>query len=162
MDETFSYVSTEVTATSVNIDGSSDKFYRYKTPQLTIVIVGQGKMVKTYLTNVDLVAEKLHIQPDYIAAYIGYATSSKFNYDARDKNNKSKCYIAGGKSVVELSIIIGKMIQKIILCEKCKLPELRYNIATKGVTVKCDGCGEKYLLTSINAKFKKYMILHKP
>jgi translation initiation factor 2 beta subunit (eIF-2beta)/eIF-5 len=102
------------------------------------------------------------LQPDYIAAYIGYATSSKFNYDYKDKNNKTKCYISGRKSVSELSAIIAKMISQIVLCEKCHIPELRYNVASRGVTVKCDGCGHKYVLTSISSKFSKYMINNKP
>jgi hypothetical protein len=59
MEEIFSYVSKSQSAEMVNIDGSIDLFYRYKMPQLTIEVIGQGKMVKTFLTNIDSLAEKL-------------------------------------------------------------------------------------------------------
>jgi translation initiation factor 5 len=142
----------------INIDGSSDPFYRYKMPQIAFQVVGNGKMVKTYILNVDDVSKSLQIDPRYISAYIGYETSSKFAYDNKTSNNREKTYISGDFSVSKISMLIEGLIKKIIICRKCKLPELEYLLKKKDISVRCKSCGEAYNLSNVNSKFIKYMV----
>lgn len=142
----------------VNIDGSDDLFYRYKMPQLAFQVVGNGKMVKTYLVNVEDVAKSLHIDPRYISAYIGYETSSKFSYNNKTANSREKTYISGEFTADKISMLLESLIKKIIICRRCKLPELEYIIIKKDILARCKSCGERYTFTNINDKFIKYMI----
>ncbi len=166
MDSKLLYVvkvknSAQIKGKKINIDGSTDQFYRYKMTQLLIKIIGSGKMVKTIFVNNDDVARELHVQPDYISAYIGYMLSAKFKYDFKNKNEHDRAHISGDRSVDEISNVLEDMINKIVLCKTCRLPELSYCI-TKEVTVRCSSCGSKYELTKVHPKFIKYMILNKP
>jgi len=42
---------------------SDDPFYRYKTPQLVVQVIGNGKMIRTQFNNLEAVAKALKVCP---------------------------------------------------------------------------------------------------
>lgn len=147
MDANTLYVTFEK-AIKVNIDGSDDIFYRYKMLQLEVKHTGKDKMLKTIFPNIVKVAETLHTKPELIVAYIGYEMSRSFI----DKSEYMS--ISGHLNAQTLSKYVGKYIETFIICKKCQLPELEYDL-TK---LTCHSCGIVYLPLNIKGtKMEKYI-----
>lgn len=138
----------------INIDGSSDLFYRYKMPQLQIKIHGKNKMVKTEFVNLIDVANALHTDPKYIVAFLGYTTASKFSVN----DPIHTYYISGNKQCDELSNKLEEFINSMIICKGCQLPELMLSIDKK-LWFTCKGCGLKYNVRFLD-KFETFVLKH--
>lgn len=127
---------------------------RYKVTQLQITHHGRDKMVKTHFENIETVASDLHVDSTWLLAYIGYALNTF------GKCNDGVYWVAGGYHAAELSDIIEKFIQEIILCPVCNLPELKYSTREKirGLYYACDACGKVGLFNFTNEKFEKFIL----
>lgn len=136
----------------INIDGSIDQFYRYKMRQLQLKYFGRDKMVKTFFPNVKDVEKDLKVPSKYIVAFLGYSSHRKFGYDEKRKLH----YISGSVFVKEISDYMRSLIDILVLCQKCGLPELIINVELKTLWGTCKSCGMKYRL-HLNEKFEKYI-----
>merc|ERR1711934_1251530 len=104
---------------------------RYKMPKMVVVSQGQGGGVKTKLDNIVDVAKALNIPPDYPLKFMGYELGSQTEI-------KSGNYLINGNHQAQaLQLLIDKIIDKYILCPKCKLPELRIFIKRDEIRAKC-------------------------
>lgn len=133
----------------INIDGSDDPFYRYKMRQLNINVLGKGKMIKTMLINVDDVASDLHLDPILIVKFLGYELNTKSSYEPK-KSKMEKAYLSGNIDENDISTAMEKMINAIVLCKICGLPELEK-------TSVCRSCGMKNIL-NIDPRLEKYYL----
>jgi len=124
--------------------------------QLQLSYFGRDKMVKTFLPNTKDLEKDLKIPSEYIVAFIGYSSHNKFGYDEKRKLH----YIAGNISVKEISDYMGMMIDNLVLCQKCGLPELVIKIELKSLWGSCKSCGMKYRLP-LNEKFEKFVFRKK-
>ena len=136
----------------VNIDGSIDPFYRYKMRQLQLKHFGREKMTKTFFPNIKDVEKDLKIPSEYIMAFLGYSSHNKFGYDEK----RGYHYISGIMQIGEISECMRMLIDNLVLCRKCDLPELIINIESKSFWAECNSCGMKYKL-HLNEKFSKYI-----
>jgi translation initiation factor 5 len=149
----------------LNINGSDDPFYRYKVVQLLCQSVGNGKMIKTMLLNLDKVADMLHLEPAYIAMWFGYMIGAQSKYDVK-KPSSQRGIVSGEYSSTELSEVFSKLVRVVVICQNCKLPELVMCVSGKGrnrrVGVGCHSCGASYSLKTVPEKFKNYVVNHPP
>eukprot|EP01100_Stratorugosa_tubuloviscum_P004371 TRINITY_DN2094_c0_g1_i1.p1 TRINITY_DN2094_c0_g1~~TRINITY_DN2094_c0_g1_i1.p1 ORF type:complete len:435 (-),score=235.87 TRINITY_DN2094_c0_g1_i1:109-1413(-) len=146
---------TKLNPKTLNIDGSEDQFYRYKMRQLFTQVVGNGKMIKTVLLNVDDVAKDLKIPPSYLTAYIGYETGAQFKYDAT-KPDRERSLLSGDFESLELSVVVRRLIQIFILCPTCRLPELTLEVK-KTILATCRSCGARPQLP-LRRKFEQFIL----
>jgi len=153
----------KIEARKVNIDGSDDMFYRYKVHQLIIQVVGKGKMIKTMLINNDEVARGLHLNPEYIPAYMGYEIGAQFKYENKKPENQ-RAHISGEYTSNVLSDVLKKLIKEWILCKSCNAPELKMSCETKKKTVflTCSACGNREEMNKCNMKFLQFIAKNPP
>jgi len=164
MDKTILYAvrtkgDTKISPKSINIDGSDDPFYRYKMRQLYFQVIGRGKMIKTVLLNIDDVAKDLKIPPQYMTAYLGYEIGAKTKYDSK-KPDRERASVSGDYDSGQLSAIVKKFIQDVILCECCKLPEVTLTIENDSIINTCRSCGGRTSLTGLKPKFSQHILNH--
>ena len=122
---------------------------RYKCPQLQIETHGKNKMIKTLFLNIDKVAKSLHIESCFILKFVGFELGCKVH-------EKEK-YISGKYSPAELNHVINQFIKQVILCPKCKLPELKHYGTSSNVFGTCVACGWDDELIVKNSKMTKFM-----
>lgn len=144
----------------------SDPFYRYKMRQLQVQVIGNGKMVRTSLTNLEDVSKDLHLPPSYIPNYLAKVIGAQAKYDKK-KPERERGSISGEYPLPELSDHLVRFIREFVLCKKCRYPELNYSGQgnKKDVRMACRSCGWKGLLTSVkdmNEKFRRFAINNPP
>jgi translation initiation factor 5 len=144
----------------------TDPFYRYKMRQLQVQVIGNGKMVRTSLTNLEDVSKDLHLPPAYIPNYLAKVIGAQAKYDKK-KPERERGSISGEYPLPELSDHLVRFIREFVLCKKCRYPELTYSGQgnKKDVRMTCRSCGWKGLLTSakdINEKFRRFAINNPP
>jgi translation initiation factor 5 len=164
MDKTINYAvrtkgDSKIVPKTINIDGSEDPFYRYKMRQLYFQVVGRGKMIKTVLLNVDDVAKDLKIPPQYMTAYLGYEIGAKTKYDSK-KPDRERASVSGEYESAQLSTIVKKFIQDMILCEYCKLPEVTLTVKDGSIVNTCRSCGGSSTLVGLKPKFSQHILNH--
>jgi len=145
---------------SLNIDGSDDIFFRYKTRQLFVQVIGKGKMIRTMLLNIEDVAKDLKVDPSYITSYFGYEIGAQSKFDPK-KPERERASVSGEHDSSYMSNILKKFIQDFILCPACKLPEcvLVPDKKTQKITMNCKGCGAS-TTTEMNDKLKRFIFNH--
>jgi len=153
---------------TIAIDPScqSDPFYRYKMRQLQVQVIGNGKMVRTSLTNLEDVSKDLNLPPAYIPNYLAKVIGAQAKYDKK-KPERERGSISGEYPLPELSDHLIRFIKEFVLCQKCRYPELTYSGQgnKKDVRMACRSCGWKGLLSSakdINEKFRRFVINNPP
>jgi translation initiation factor 5 len=144
----------------------SDPFYRYKMRQLQIQVIGNGKMVRTSLTNLEDVSKDLNLPPAYIPNYLAKVIGAQAKYDKK-KPERERGSISGEYPLPELSDHLVRFIKEFVLCRKCRYPELTCSGQgnKKDVRMTCRSCGWKGLLTSakeMNEKFRRFVINNPP
>jgi len=169
MDKTQPYV-IYMTSQPVNlaIDPAcqGDPFYRYKMRQLQVQVIGNGKMVRTSLTNLEDVSKDLNLPPAYIPNYLAKVIGAQAKYDKK-RPERERGSISGEYPLEELSDHLVRFIRDFVLCKKCRYPELNYvgQGNKKDVKMICRSCGWKGLLSSlkdVNEKFRRYVINNPP
>eukprot|EP00293_Proteomonas_sulcata_P008508 CAMPEP_0184292512 /NCGR_PEP_ID=MMETSP1049-20130417/4275_1 /TAXON_ID=77928 /ORGANISM="Proteomonas sulcata, Strain CCMP704" /LENGTH=333 /DNA_ID=CAMNT_0026600311 /DNA_START=117 /DNA_END=1118 /DNA_ORIENTATION=- len=141
------------------MNGSSDPYYRYTMPCISVKVEGTTKMIKSVLVNIDDVCRAIGRPPDYLLTYLGQELS------ANSKIDKDKHYITGACDERQVQQLIFKFIQGYVTCGSCKNPETTVHIEgskkQKILYLTCKGCGQRTDLNETE-RFVKYMILHPP
>lgn len=142
---------------------TDDPFYRYKMRQLSVQVIGNGKMIRTAFVNIDDVAKDLKVPPMYIPSYLAQRMGAQAKYDPK-KPERERGSISGEYSVSELTEHLEAFIRDFVLCGRCQLPELSFLPGKKKVMVKCRSCGWKSDIEKMNltAKFVKFVKNHPP
>lgn len=71
-------------------------------------------------------------------------------------------FISGEHDTKDLSKIVVKFINEVVLCPVCGLPEIMLDIEGKKVVGKCRACGGNNEMKILNEKFKRYIQNHPP
>jgi translation initiation factor 5 len=143
----------------ININGTTDPFYRYVMPKIEIKVEGTNKMIRTYIININNIAECLNRTPDYINTFLGQDLSVNQCYEKQT----DRYYITGKYEQHKIQSSLQKMINAYILCKKCSNPETMSNLIGKKknstIELVCRSCGYTAELDNTD-KFVKYMLLH--
>ena len=141
---------TNVKPVRVSLD-PRDPSSRYKTRQLQIYTIGKNKMVRTVLLNVTDVAKDMRVPSDYIVKFLGYELYARTSENA----------INGDHSPQEISKVMLKFLNEIVLCDRCGLPEVSIDVVSAEKTKRrCHACGQYGTLKLSNPKFFKYVQGH--
>ena len=145
----------------INVNGTSDPFYRYVMPKIEIKVEGTNKMIRTYIMNINNIAECLNRTAEYINTYLGQELSVNQCYDKQTE----RFYVSGKYDQQKIQLVLQKMINSFVLCKKCGNPETFNTISgkKKNMTINliCRSCGHTVELNNTD-KFVKYIILHTP
>ena len=143
----------------INVNGTTDPFYRYVMPKIEIKVEGTNKMIRTYIMNINNIAECLNRTAEYINTYLGQELSVNQCYDKQTE----RFYVSGKYDQQKIQSTLQKMINSFILCKKCGNPETTNTISgkKKNMTINliCRSCGHTVELNNTD-KFVKYIILH--
>jgi translation initiation factor 2 beta subunit (eIF-2beta)/eIF-5 len=112
----------------IAIGDSVDPFYRYKRP----VSIVENKTGKTIITNIDAIAKSLHTKTSYILYFIQLEKSTSIT-----NKNEIKTILSN----MEIENFINQFIDKYILCDICKYPELVTQKSGKKLYFSCNACG---------------------
>ncbi len=145
----------------INVNGTTDPFYRYVMPKIEIKIEGTNKMIRTYIMNINIIAECLNRTAEYINTYLGQELSVNQCYDKQTE----RFYVSGKYDQQKIQSVLQKMINTFVLCKKCGNPETVNTIIGKKknttVNLICRSCGHVVELDNTD-KFVKYIIIHTP
>ena len=145
----------------INVNGTTDPFYRYVMPKMEIKVEGTNKMIRTYIMNINIIAECLNRTTEYINTYLGQELSVNQCYDKQTE----RFYVSGKYDQQKIQSVLQKMINAFVLCKKCGNPETVNTIIGKKknttVNLICRSCGHVVELDNTD-KFVKYIILHTP
>ena len=127
---------------SINIDGSTDPFYRYKRDKL-ILRFNIGRK-RTYITNILDIESKINRDLKLIKKYLNKKLSISVNW----KNKENELELGGIYNDKDLEECLQCFINEYILCNKCGNPEtkLKYNKKKDILKMKCNACGKKSCL----------------
>ena len=143
----------------INMNGTSDPFYRYLMPPIQIKIEGNNKMIKTIILNIQQIAICTKTSSDYVITFLGQELSVNYKYD----KDTDKYYISGKHEIHKIQELIFKYINNFIICKKCKIPETTHCIdghkKNISIILKCNACNHSNLLDNTD-RFVKYMISH--
>jgi translation initiation factor 5 len=117
----------------LNIDGSSDPFYRYKMQKVDTV----QEKGSTILVNIIPIAKDLNRPVEDLLKFL----KGKLNTSITDKHDKIK--IKGIVNAEKIQELIYEFINKFVLCKMCDNPETTMT----NDKLKCGACGNK---TEIN------------
>lgn len=134
---------------------------RYKMRQLQVQVVGKSKMIKTVLVNILDVAKDMQVPPTYIGVFMGYEIGAQAKFDTK-KPERQQAFISGEHDTKDLSKIVLKFVNEVVLCPICGLPEIVLTIEGKKVLGKCRACGGNEEARVSNEKFKRYVLNHPP
>jgi len=138
-----------------------DSGSRYKTKQLEVQVVGTSKMIKTLLLNVVEVAKCMQIPPEYIGMFIGYELGVQAHF-YKNKPARQQAVISGEHTIDDLSRIVRQMIEEVLLCRVCGLPEVLLRVDPPRVFGDCRACGASSEMPISNEKFRRYLVGHSP
>ena len=145
----------------INVNGTTDPFYRYVMPKIEVKVEGTNKMIRTYIMNINNIAECLNRTAEYINTYLGQELSVNQCYDKQTE----RFYVSGKYDQQKIQSALQKMINSFVLCKKCGNPETFNTISgkKKNMTINliCRSCGHTVELNNTD-KFVKYIILHAP
>lgn len=143
----------------INVNGTTDPFYRYVMPKIEIKVEGTNKMIRTYIININNIAECLNRTPEYINTFLGQDLSVNQCYEKQT----DRYYVTGKYEQHKIQFALQKMINSYILCKKCGNPETISNLIGKKknstIELVCRSCGHTTELDNTD-KFVKYMLLH--
>jgi len=138
----------------------TDPGSRYKCRQLQVQVHGHSKMIKTILVNILDVAKDFQVPPPYVGTYMGYEIGAMSKFDTK-KPERQQASISGEHEIKDLSKLVLKFIQEVVLCPVCGLPEVQLRCG-KQVMGECRACGGNTEMRITNDKFRRYVINHPP
>lgn len=153
LNDKMALVSFTETSTKVNIDGSDDPFYRYKTPKMVIAHTSKN----TTILKGQKMSNAIKVPEEYMCYFIAFELNTGYGYD----NKQNHYYIKGHWDCVVLSKAIALMIDQLVLCQKCNLPELQIVKECGAIWGDCNSCGMKYRI-ECSDKFVKKITNKKP
>jgi translation initiation factor 2 beta subunit (eIF-2beta)/eIF-5 len=135
-------------AKRVNMNGSSDPYYRYTMPVINVKVEGTTKMIKSVLVNVEDVCQAIGRPVDYLVTFLGQELSANAKIDMdKDKDKIEKAYVTGAMEQKQVQASIFKFIEQYVQCEHCKNPETSVNIEgskkNKILYLTCKSCGKR-------------------
>lgn len=145
---------------SLNIGrDNADASFRYKMPRMQSKIEGRGNGIKTVILNMPEVAKALNIDPDYPTKFFGTELGSISKFDKK----LSRAIVNGAHDGGKLSELLNKFIDIFILCPKCRLPEIIWQVDEKkgDIRVDCAACGNNSLLNHTH-KLVSYILKNPP
>lgn len=114
--------------------------YRYKMPSMILKIEGKGNGIKTNIVNLAQVAKALRTMPEYPLKYLGIEQGSQTTF--KRSGGDITTIVNGSFTEQELRPQLDKFIEKYVLCQKCKLPEIVMAVDKKEkISGKCNSCG---------------------
>lgn len=128
----------------------NDPSYRYKMPAVDVAHQGAGSGV-TVIKNFMDICKALQTDARYCAKFISIELGSP------TKQVDSTLVIKGKQSSAHLQEIIYTFIGLIVMCPKCKLPEVRIALKKSRIYIGCDSCGYSGKLNT-NHKIEKYIL----
>lgn len=138
----------------VNIDiNNIDSFYRYKTIQLVV----SDKANKTVFKNITKFSNNIKISETIIIHYLGYILNHKINESNSSKNDIIVYSLDGNCELKKINQCLKAMIEEIVLCHKCKLPETKLYRKQGNVISDCGACGSILNIEIKNDKFLTYI-----
>jgi len=145
---------------SVNIGGDqNDKSYRYKMPRLQAKVEGRGNGIKTAIPNMVDIARALHTDVEYPTKFFGIELGAQSKFDKKT----DRAVVNGKHDAPVLQELLTKFIDMFILCPKCKLPELDWDVRQKSGLIKtdCRACGYNAPIKSVH-KVISFILTHPP
>merc|ERR1712199_58018 len=132
----------EATMAMVNIPSTcDDPQYRYKMPRLITKKEGRGNGSKTCIKNMSDVARALKRPPQYTTKWFGSELGAQYTYTNKEGEGE-RAIVNGHHDTPIFQTMLDKFIDKYVLCENCRLPEIDMNVNKKGIIVaKCMACG---------------------
>lgn len=125
----------------------NDQFYRYQMPEINIT---HERGVKTTFNNLQKIAKSLKCLPIHISKYFEY----HIGVQCVSKND-TYCF-NGIHDRQLLSKHLDTFIERFILCQKCRLPEIRISKTLTKIKKTCNACGDKEFILP-NTKFERFM-----
>lgn len=92
---------------------------------------------------------------------MGYYIGAQAKFDAK-KPERQQAHISGEHEVNDLSEIMLKFLNEVVLCPVCGLPEILLSYEGKKVMGKCRACGGNSEMPITNEKFKNYIQKNPP
>eukprot|EP00954_Amorphochlora_amoebiformis_P028385 1391572-Amorphochlora_amoeboformis.AAC.1 len=143
----------------INIGGDeTDVSYRYKMPKLKAKIEGRGNGIRTIVPNMVDVAKALNVPPECKSTaepslpsgplitcvliidptkFFGVELGAQSKYDSKSE----RASVNGAHGAPDLQKILTKFIQMFILCPRCELPEIKWNVTKTALKIDCAACG---------------------
>jgi len=141
----------------INIGGDeSDVSYRYKMPKIKAKIEGRGNGIRTVVTNMYDVAKALNCPPDFPTKFFGLELGAQSKWDSKGE----RASVNGAHNAPDLQKILTKFISVFILCPRCGLPEIKWNIKKDGIKIDCAACGHNGVINTSH-KLMTYILKQK-
>lgn len=128
----------------INIDGSTDSYYRYKRSKLTIQHITGNR---TRIDNIKTLSKELSRPSDEVMKVLSILCNTQIV--------NTNC-LQGQYSVEILEQKLQKYINECILCGKCNNPETIYFKKGNSVGKGCNACGKGTKITE--SKLSKYIL----
>lgn len=125
----------------VNIPSTcDDPSYRYKMPRLVSKKEGRGNGSKTCIENMSDVARALRRPPQYTTKWFGAELGAQTTYTNKEGEGE-RAIVNGHHDTPIFQTMLDKFIDKYVLCENCKLPEIDMKVKKGNIMAKCAACG---------------------
>merc|ERR1711907_562588 len=125
----------------VNIPSTNDDpSYRYKMPRLVTQKEGRGNGSKTCIKNMSDVARALRRPPQYTTKWFGAELGAQSTYTNKEGEGE-RAIVNGHHDTPVFQTMLDKFIDKYVLCENCRLPELSVKVSKSAINAKCLACG---------------------
>lgn len=131
-----------------------DPSYRYKMPRLQTRIEGRGNGIKTALPNLQEVAKALKVPTEFPTKWFGCELG------AQSMITEDRAIVNGSHTLDTMQESLDRFIDKYVLCQKCKLPEITLSVSKKNISGQCSACGWTGLMDSVH-KVATYIVNHK-
>jgi translation initiation factor 2 beta subunit (eIF-2beta)/eIF-5 len=119
----------------INIPSTvQDDKYRYKMPAIQCKIESKGNGIRTSFPNIESVAHALRCDPDFIIKFFCVERGSQ-------KKSSEKGFVINGSFTQEqMRADLDKFIEKYILCQGCRYPEIERKLEDENIIGICDAC----------------------
>jgi len=125
----------------VNIPSTcDDPSYRYKMPRIVSKKEGRGNGSKTCIVNMSDVAHALRRPPQYTTKWFGAELGAQSTYTNKEGEGE-RAIVNGHHDTPIFQTMLDKFIDKYVLCDNCKLPEIDMTVKKGNIVYKCSACG---------------------
>eukprot|EP01061_Rhynchopus_euleeides_P040521 TRINITY_DN697_c0_g2_i6.p2 TRINITY_DN697_c0_g2~~TRINITY_DN697_c0_g2_i6.p2 ORF type:complete len:166 (+),score=83.87 TRINITY_DN697_c0_g2_i6:95-592(+) len=126
---------------TVDPQKKDDRYYRYKMPPLTIKVEGSGNGIKTVLTNIVDISQRINRDVDYPMKYFGN------DIGANTKLEDAKWIMMGKHDRDRLQKSLFDYITRFVLCKSCRNPETITLVdEKKNAWLRCGACGKENMV----------------
>eukprot|EP00468_Gymnochlora_sp_CCMP2014_P011169 CAMPEP_0167763062 /NCGR_PEP_ID=MMETSP0110_2-20121227/13136_1 /TAXON_ID=629695 /ORGANISM="Gymnochlora sp., Strain CCMP2014" /LENGTH=360 /DNA_ID=CAMNT_0007650049 /DNA_START=123 /DNA_END=1205 /DNA_ORIENTATION=+ len=113
-------------------------------PKLKAKIEGRGNGIRTVVINLRDVAKALNCPPAFPTKFFGFELGAQSKWDAKSE----RASVNGAHTAPDLQKILSKFVSIFILCPKCGLPEIKWNVTKNGIKIDCAACGHNGMLNT--------------